>query len=111
MPSGASRADVFEPLVSSAMRSTLRLVEDGSLEREDGLYLLRALIDIEADGVELFDPSAPADVAFFRDVWAYLAARAGEETARALPIDRRAASHPFDPGVRSEVDDFVTNGR
>jgi hypothetical protein len=102
---------MFEPLVSSAMRRTLRLIEAGSLSREDGLYLLRALIDIEADGVELFDPSAPADAAFYREVATYVAARAGEDTAQALVFDQHAASRPLDPGIRSEVDHFVANGR
>ncbi len=103
---------MFEPLVSSAMRRTLGLVEDGSLGHEDGLYLLRALIDIEADGVELFNPSAPADAAFYRDIATYVAARAGADTARALVFDERvAASRPLDPGIRSKVDEFIANRR
>jgi hypothetical protein len=72
-----SRREVFEPLVVLAQARTVALVEAGSLARDDGEFLLRALFDLETDGADCFDGALPADGLFYEAVAAYLAARAG----------------------------------
>jgi hypothetical protein len=82
MPSVTRRA-VFEPLVALAEARVVALVESHALAREDGRFLLRALIDLESDGPELFDGARAADDAFYADVRDYLVARAGAVAAEA----------------------------
>jgi hypothetical protein len=72
-----TRGAVFDPLVMLAKARVVRLVEEGQLDRDDGEFLLRALIDLESDGVELFGRDRPADTDFYTAVVEYLAARAG----------------------------------
>jgi hypothetical protein len=73
----ATRGAVFEPLVAVAKARIVALVEQGALPEDDGEFLLRALIDLESDGVELFGRDLPADTTFYGAVVDYLAARAG----------------------------------
>jgi (2R)-sulfolactate sulfo-lyase subunit alpha len=65
----------------------MTLVEDRSLGHDDGTFLLRALIDLETDGVELFGDARPADGAFYAEVARYLEARVGEQPVRTLALD------------------------
>ena len=83
----SSAGDVFDPLVAHAKARTLALVEDRTLGRDDGTFLLRALIDLETDGVELFGDERPADNAFYAEIERYLKARVGERPVRTLALD------------------------
>jgi hypothetical protein len=76
-----TRGDVFEPLVALAKARIVSRVERGELPDDDGEFLLRALIDLESDGVELFGRDRPADDDFYTAVVDYLAARAGRVAA------------------------------
>jgi hypothetical protein len=78
--------DVFEPLVAFAKARVIVLVETRTLARDDGAFLLRALLDLEADGVELFGDMRPADGGFYGDVEAYLNARVGVTSVGALAL-------------------------
>jgi hypothetical protein len=77
---------VFEPLVAFAKARVIVLVETRALARDDGAFLLRALLDLEADGVELFGDTRPADGSFYGDVAAYLNARVGMTSVGALAL-------------------------
>ena len=79
--SSATRGAVFEPLVAVAKARIVALVEKGALPADDGEFLLRALIDLESDGVELFGRDRPADTAFYSAVVDYLEARVGRVAA------------------------------
>ena len=79
--SSATRGAVFEPLVAVAKARIVARVEEGTLPTDDGEFLLRALIDLESDGVELFGRDRPADTAFYGAVVDYLEARAGRVAA------------------------------
>jgi hypothetical protein len=72
-----TRAAVFEPLITVAKARVVSLVENGVLAAEDGEFLLRALIELESDGVGLFDGAAPADGEFYGAIGDYLVARVG----------------------------------
>ncbi len=72
-----TRSAVFEPLVAIAKARVVTLLEQGKLTVEDGEFLLRALLDLDADGSELFGAAGPADAAFYADVADYLVARVG----------------------------------
>jgi len=78
-----TRLAVFEPLVAVAKARVVSLVEEGSLDEADGEFLLRALIDLESDGVDLFGRGRPADATFYDAVVEYLVARAGPVAATA----------------------------
>lgn len=78
-----TRLAVFEPLVAVAKARVVFLGEQGSLDAEDVEFLLRALIDLESDGVDLFGRDHPADDAFYAAVVDYLVARAGPVAATA----------------------------
>lgn len=80
-----TRDAVFEPLVELAKARTVALVESEALDREDGEFLLRALIDLETDGVEFFGAERAADPSFYQDVAGYLVARVGT-AAVAMPV-------------------------
>jgi hypothetical protein len=82
-----SAGDVFDPLVARAKALTAALVEQRALARDDGEFLLRALIDLETDGVELFGEERPADATFCADIARYLEARVGLQPVRALALD------------------------
>jgi len=79
--SSVTRGAVFEPLVAVAKARIVARVEEGTLPTDDGEFLLRALIDLESDGVELFGRDRPADTAFYGAVVDYLEARAGRVAA------------------------------
>jgi hypothetical protein len=81
--SSVSRGAVFDPLVALAKGRIVALVEQGALPDDDGEFLLRALIDLESDGVELFGRHLPADAAFYSAVVDYLEARVGHVAAEA----------------------------
>jgi hypothetical protein len=80
-----TRGAVFKPLVALAKARVVTLVEAEELDRDDGEFLLRALIDLESDGPELFGCAAAADAQFYAAVTDYLAARAGA-VAREAPL-------------------------
>ena len=90
-----TRGSVFAALVSRAKGDAVALVREDRLELEDALYLLRALDDLEADGVELFDASAPADHDFYQGIESYVSARVGQPLAYALALcpDNRPEVH------------------
>ena len=82
MPSAArtevpTRGAVFEPLIVLAKARVVTLVEGGVLPPGDGEFLLRALVDLESDGVGLFGPGRTADGLFYAEVADYLVARVG----------------------------------
>ena len=72
-----TRGAVFEPLIALAKARTVALVQAGALDRADGEFLLRALFDLESDGIGLFGGARPADEAFYTAVADYLVARVG----------------------------------
>ena len=76
-PAPAPARAVFDALLELAQARTLALVETGALGRDDGWLLLRALTDLECDGVELFGVGGAVDDAFYARVADYLVARAG----------------------------------
>jgi hypothetical protein len=78
-----TRGAVFEPLVAVAKARVVMLVELGELAVDDGEFLLRALIDLESDGVELFGSPRSADAEFYAAVSDYLVARVGRIGAEA----------------------------
>jgi hypothetical protein len=78
-----TRLAVFEPLVAIAKARAVFLGEQGALDEEDVEFLLRALIDLESDGVDLFGRDLPADDAFYAAVVDYLVARVGPVAAAA----------------------------
>jgi hypothetical protein len=91
-----TREAVFEPLVTVAKARVVKLVEEGALAPDDGEFLLRALIELESDGIELFGPARPAHDDFYAAVADYLVARVGRvaveapvlapETAEAIAV-------------------------
>lgn len=91
MASGAlfevpTRGAVFEPLIALAKARVVTLVEAAALTPDDGEFLLRALIDLECDGIELFGSARPADDDFYAAVADYLAARVGSLAVEALVL-------------------------
>jgi hypothetical protein len=82
----ATSDDVFESLLALAKARVIVLTETHRLTRADGIFVLRALFDLEADGVELFGDARPADTTFFDDVSGYLQARAGVTAVDALAL-------------------------
>ena len=80
---GLTRSAVFGPLIALTMARTVALVETGELDRGDGEFVLRALFDLETDGVDLFDAACPADPAFYEAIADYLVARVGPIAAEA----------------------------
>jgi hypothetical protein len=72
-----TRGAVFEPLIAVAKARIVTFVELDRLTADDGEFLLRALIDLESDGIELFGPAGPADAAFYGEISDYLVARVG----------------------------------
>jgi hypothetical protein len=86
-----TRGAVFEPLVALAMARVVTLVEARGLAADDGEFLLRALIDLESDGIELFGAACAADDAFYTEIAAYLAARVGTVAAEASVLGPASA--------------------
>jgi hypothetical protein len=82
---------VFEPLIAIAKARAVALVETGELAREDGEFLLRALFDLESDGIELFGAAGAADADFYQEVAGYLVARVGPIGAEALVLSPGSA--------------------
>jgi hypothetical protein len=82
---------VFEPLLVLASARVVALVESDVIDREDAEFLLRALIELGSDGVELFGAARPADDAFYEDVTQYLVARAGPIAADVSVLARASA--------------------
>jgi hypothetical protein len=82
----ATSDDVFEALLALAKARVIVLTETRRLTRADGNFVLRALFDLEADGVEFFGDARPADITFFDDVAGYLHARAGATAVDALAL-------------------------
>lgn len=70
----------FEPLLATNEARTALLVEQGAIPRETGEFLLRALLDLEADGSEALDGAIDAAVQ------RYVAARVGADAARTLAL-------------------------
>jgi hypothetical protein len=66
-----------------AKARVVTLVESGALAPEDGEFLLRALIDLESDGIELFGATPPANGDFYAAVADYLVARVGRVAVEA----------------------------
>jgi hypothetical protein len=98
-----TRGAVFEPLVAVAKARVIGLVEDGGLVPEDAEFVLRALIELESDGIELFGPFEPADAEFYSAIEDYLVARAGRAAvARVLgpaPLQAMAAASGAARGI------------
>lgn len=86
MPSVATagaptRLAVFDALVAVAKARVVALAEERTMTDDDAEFLLRALIDLESDGVDLFGRGRPADAAFYAGVTEYLVARVGPAAA------------------------------
>lgn len=77
LASAPTRGAVFEPLIMLAKARVVTLVESRVLAAADGEFLLRALIDLECDGIGLFDPARSADDDFYAAIADYLVARVG----------------------------------
>jgi hypothetical protein len=88
----ASRFELFDALVALAKARVVAAAGDARLSPADAGFLVRALYDLENDGIVLFDGERDADSAFFDDVAGYLAARVGPEPVQALVLA------PFAPG-------------
>jgi hypothetical protein len=86
-----TRREAFEPLIALATQRVLALAGEKTLPRDDAAFLLRALFELEADGVGLFGGDRVADPVFFAEVSDYLAARVGTGGAKALGVG------PFTP--------------
>jgi (2R)-sulfolactate sulfo-lyase subunit alpha len=69
-----TRGDCFDELLAAAKQHVY----------EEGEFQLRALLDLETDGVDLFDANKPADAAFVAALNDYLAARLGANAASPL---------------------------
>lgn len=82
----ATSDDVFDSLIALAKARVIVLTKTDELTRADGIFVLRALFDLEADGVELFGNSRPPDAAFFGEVAAYLQVRVGASAVDALAL-------------------------
>lgn len=82
----ATSGEVFDSLIALAKARVIVLMKMDELVRADGVFVLRALFDLEADGVELFGDSRPPDAAFFGDVAGYLQVRAGASAVDALAL-------------------------
>ena len=80
----STRGAVFEPLIALANARVVTLVEAHALGPDDGEFLLRALIDLESDGVELFGAACAADAAFYTEIADYLVARVGAALHRVV---------------------------
>ena len=101
------RGELFDSLVAVAKARVVALAGDSKLSYDDAGFLVRALFDLECDGIVLFDGEREADPAFFSDVESYLAARVGWEPVQALalgpfPPERVAALPP-----RASLEDAV----
>lgn len=107
MPSATAamptRAAVFEPLLALASARIVALIEAGEIDREDGEFLLRGLIELASDGVELFGSARPADEGFYEDVTSYLVARVGPVAAE-LPLLARTAAETIAALATAEGD-------
>jgi hypothetical protein len=86
-----TRGAVFEPLIALAMARVVTLVDAHALAADDGEFLLRALIDLESDGIELFGAGRAADDAFYIEIGAYLAARVGTVAVEASVLGPASA--------------------
>jgi hypothetical protein len=86
-----TRREAFDPLIALARQRVLALAGARSLQRDDAAFLLRALFELEADGVGLFGGDRAADPVFFAEVSDYLAARVGTTSVQALEVG------PFTP--------------
>jgi len=86
-----TRGAVFDALVTVARARVVTLVEEGALAKGDAEFLLRALIDLESDGIELFGARRPADAEFYSDVTDYLVARVGRVAVEAPVLVPRTA--------------------
>jgi len=64
MPEVVTRGAIFDDLVIVAQARIVQLVGDKTLTRDDGEFLLRALIDLECDGIVLFGSDRAADADF-----------------------------------------------
>jgi hypothetical protein len=98
--SSLSRGAVFDPLVALAKARIVALVDQGALPDDDGEFLLRALIDLESDGVELFGRDLPADTVFYGAVVDYLEARVGRVAVDAsvlAPVEAETIAALGDP--------------
>lgn len=82
----ARRSELFDALVALAKARVVAAAGDARLSPADAGFLVRALYDLENDGIALFDGEREADRAFFDDVAAYLAARVGPEPVRTLAL-------------------------
>jgi hypothetical protein len=88
-----TRRELFDPLVALAKSRVLELADANVLALDDAGFLVRALFDLETDGVGLFGGDRPADDVFYTEVSNYLAARVGADPVRALALG------PFDPAA------------
>jgi len=79
-----TRADRFDGLVAVAKEHVTASLESDAVPLDDCRFRLRALAELETDGVGLFGADEPADADFVTSVGNYLAARIG--TAAALPL-------------------------
>jgi hypothetical protein len=77
MPEAVTRGAIFDDLVAAAQARIVRLVREETLARDDGEFLLRALIDLECDGIVLFGSDRAVDADFYTAVTEYLVARVG----------------------------------
>lgn len=82
----STRGSAFAGIVAEAKGQAIALLRDDHVELDDALYLLRALDDLEADGVELFNAHQPADDDFYRQIETYLGERIGHPLAHALAL-------------------------
>ncbi|HET8607351.1 MAG TPA: hypothetical protein VFL66_10015 [Gaiellaceae bacterium] len=107
--SSVARGAVFDALLAAAKARVVDQVEARSLARADGEFLLRALIDLESDGVLLFGPERAADAEFYAAVTEYLVARAGPVAADAAllaPVSQ-LVGHAGDSPRAGELDRAV----
>lgn len=79
-------ASAFEPLVAAAKARAVRLAGQDRISLEDAFFLLRALEDLEADGVELFAVGTAGGEVLCRRVESYLSARVGPALAQELEL-------------------------
>lgn len=74
----------FEPLVAAAKAKAVVLAREDRISLDDARFLLRALEDLEADGVELFNRQPATREGLGLDIESYLGARVGLTLARQL---------------------------
>lgn len=99
-----TRGAVFDPLLVLAKARVVTLVENGRLAGDDAEFILRALIDLESDGVALFGAGGLADSAFYAAVSQYLVARVGRIAVDASVLDPRAAEASIGLDARAGTD-------